>query len=423
MRSKPRLLGWFGMKTIAAWLSAIIILVFGAGLVLVIREFRALGSLSFTKSVEVTTPGQDRGYYYRFKASLAYKGEPLDFDIVVGCNVRITTYKDNDRTVEIGLIPTIYGLKMKDGHGIVVRPPQACNGETTENGKVPKTLLPLIATFESADQPWSGVAYASDDAYDSPLSELKFFGATISKATREEWQEWRQNEAPKNFVTYALLGINAKNHWDAPYWKPGYRVMATDCLAGSRVKIPDSLRDMINGFWPADRPTYWYPGGDAGRELWRTAYHPKKPPLFEGNRFKDYLDNGWRNGLSRRAPGAVIFFRNSVSGEVYPARTDHSINKLGDDPDLPTEMTAKRKPSWSDIEIKPELRGFAFCEGTAVTIWRTPFQNIRYANRVNGEEINEQQAIWGTNFFYAFERDEYVIFARQYGLADSFAAL
>jgi hypothetical protein len=64
-------------------------------------------SQSFTKSVEV-----DRSRYYRLKVNLAYKDQPLVFDIVVGCNVRVTRYKDNDRTVEVGIAPFAYGLKM-----------------------------------------------------------------------------------------------------------------------------------------------------------------------------------------------------------------------------------------------------------------------------------------------------------------------
>jgi hypothetical protein len=189
-----------GVRMVVAASAVIVLLVLGTGLVKVIELARFLfGGLSFTKSVEVTAPDQDRSYYYRFKASYAYKGEPLDFDIVVGCNVRVTTYKDNDRTVEIGIAPMIFGLKMKDGRGVVVRPPEACQGETTENGKVPATLLPLVVTYENADQPWIGLAYASEDAYESPISELKFFGATISRATREEWQEWRRTGAPKKF--------------------------------------------------------------------------------------------------------------------------------------------------------------------------------------------------------------------------------
>lgn len=44
------------------------------------------GPWSFVKSVEY-----DRGTFYRLKVDVAYKGEPVAFDIVVGCNVRITT--------------------------------------------------------------------------------------------------------------------------------------------------------------------------------------------------------------------------------------------------------------------------------------------------------------------------------------------
>jgi hypothetical protein len=119
------------MKKVAPWAIVIILLVFGAELALpLIGEVRALlGGWSFTKSVEVISPDQDRGYYYRLKVNLAYKGEPLDFDIVVGCRVRITTYKDNDRTVEVGVVPTVFGLKTKDEQGVAVhtqRLPVAC---------------------------------------------------------------------------------------------------------------------------------------------------------------------------------------------------------------------------------------------------------------------------------------------------------
>src|SRR5215203_5316953 len=50
---------------------------------------------SFTKSVE-----RDRGVHYRLKVKLTYKGEPEDFDIVVGCNLLQINYKDNSRTVK-----------------------------------------------------------------------------------------------------------------------------------------------------------------------------------------------------------------------------------------------------------------------------------------------------------------------------------
>ena len=54
--------------------------------------------LSFVKSIK-----QDHGTYYRLKVKLAYKGEPQDCDIVVGCNVRVINYKGGGNTYEAGL--------------------------------------------------------------------------------------------------------------------------------------------------------------------------------------------------------------------------------------------------------------------------------------------------------------------------------
>jgi len=48
------------------------------------------------------------------------------------------------------------------------------------------------------------------------FSELKFFGAIISKATHEQWEDWRRAGAPKNFVTCELLALNDKTRWEHP---------------------------------------------------------------------------------------------------------------------------------------------------------------------------------------------------------------
>jgi len=419
------------MKTLPSLIFGSVVVLLGLGLMLLFSQpWLVFGALmSFTKSVKVTTPGEDRGYYYRFRASYDYKGEPLDFDIVVGCRVKITTYKDNDRTVEVGVVPTLFGLKTRDQHGVAVQVPQACKGETTQNGRVPKTLLPLVVTYQRADEPWSGVAYASEDAYNNPRSELKFLGSTIARATREEWQAWRETEAGKNFITYEVLGINPANMWDFPKWKPGLRVMASQCLSISRVKLSDTVRTVVTSGWPLSKPSYWFPDERTRQSLWDIAYGPNKPPLIDGNRFQDFLESGspGLNGLARREPGAVIFFSRQVEGDVYPAHTDLSINRLEPTGELAAEMRAKERLDYSAAEIKPELRGFAFCDSSIVSINGAPQWPPKYlyrnVNRVNGEAISEQLAKYGTNYSIAFERDEYIIFLRIYELASSFAKL
>jgi hypothetical protein len=415
------------MKTVTVWIIVIVLLVLGAGLLPVIDELRAFGSLAFTKSVKVTSPGQDRGYYYRFEASLAYKGEPLDFNIVVGCNVRVTTYKDNDRTVEVGVAPMVYGLKMKDGRGVVIRPPVACQGETTENGKVPAALLPLLVTYENADQPWFGLAYASEDAYESPISELKFFGATISKATPEEWQEWRKIEAPKNFVTYELLGINAKNVWDKPNWKPGYRAMSSMCTGFSWVRLPDSVRDAIRPYWPASTPRFWYGSEEARRTFYSAGDYQLGKVSFEGTPLREYFPTVEAiYGVPRHKPGGLVVYTRHVGGDLYPAKSDISLDRLNDEGELPAEIRAKSRKSWADATVDPKLKGFAYCdrvnnldgEPSSISVIQL------LATRINGEPISEEALTWHQDQFdYAFERDEYVFFYKLYPMVSLFSGL
>lgn len=378
--------------------------------------------LSFTKSVDVNSAGQDRASYYRFKARLAYKGEPLDFDIVVGCNVRVTTYKDNDRTVEVGVAPVVYGLKMKDGRGVVVRPPEACQGETTENGKVPAALLPLIVTYENADQPWFGLAYVSEDAYESQISELKFFGATISKATREEWQEWRRTEAPKNFITYELLGINEKNRFDKPHWRPGFRAMSSQCTGFSWVRLPESVREAIRPYWPSSKPRYWYPSEDARRVFYSAGDFHLGKVWFEGHPLREYFPTEaiFFAGLPRHTSGALIFFSGRVAGNIYPAASDLSIDRLDFAGELPAEIKTKSKKSYADVTVDPKLKGFAYCDRVegidSVPSAISGPQPLM--NRVNDEPIDEELPLHGVQFDYAFERDEYVFFYKRYPMVN-----
>ena len=148
-----------------------------------------LGNWNFTKSVE-----RDNSTYYRLKVSLTYKGEPQNFDIVVGCNVKQTNYMDGGRTLEVGLFPSVFGRRMSDGKGLVVRPPSACNGETTANGKVPGDLLPIVAVFDDAETLAFGTAYLSEDAYDSPMSVLSFGGSTIEPAGPSDFATFRREQ-------------------------------------------------------------------------------------------------------------------------------------------------------------------------------------------------------------------------------------
>jgi hypothetical protein len=376
---------------------------------------------SLTKKVEV-----DRGYFYRLIVNLAYKGEPLTFNIVVGCNVRTTIYRDNDRTVEMGVVPMAYGLKMRDGRGIVVRPPEACQGETTENGRVPATLLPLIVTYENADAPWFGLAYASDDAYESSRSELKFFKATISRAARAEWEEWRRTEAPKNFVTYELLGVTPENRFKHTRWVQGRHFMGYDCQAFARVPLPERARAVVREHWPASRPAYWYPDSATEGALLDKNRAGGAVLPYARTPYERWSGGEPGFGMARRAPGALIFFSARVAGDVYPARSDLTLSKLDQDGNFPPNILAKPRLVWADAEIKSDLLGFGYCDRVH-DIANLPFYNrgpaTQYENRINRQAIDSKLFRPINEPSVVLQGDEYMFFYRPYTINTLFGGL
>jgi hypothetical protein len=223
-----------------------------------------LGRWSFTKSVDV-----NKGYFFRLKVSLAYKGEPQDFDIVVGCNVRLTTYKDNSNTYEAGLVPTVFGRRMSDGAGLVIRPPDACRGQTTANGKVPKEFIPLIIVYDDADTLAFGTAYATEDAYHNPLSVLTFTRATIETATRADFDAFRARET--NIVTPQMYFGMSPPELKKRNLPPPQFMFGEECHGYARYRFVGDARAIVHGLWPSDHPRYWSPdtdGQDAIRAKW-----------------------------------------------------------------------------------------------------------------------------------------------------------
>ena len=97
------------------------------------RERPLSGHSSFTQKAEI-----DRGTCWLEKVDFAYKGEPEHFNIVISCNVLNIRYKDSSGACKPPLVPTVYGQRMSDGKAVVVRPPDACSGDMTANGRVPE---------------------------------------------------------------------------------------------------------------------------------------------------------------------------------------------------------------------------------------------------------------------------------------------
>jgi hypothetical protein len=252
MRTK----GFFFLVVLAAAALAAIVVVKQSPL------YQALiGNWDFVKSAS-----RDTGIYYRLKVKLTYKGEPQDFDIVVSCDVRQTNYMDGGRTVEVGLTPTVFGRRMSDGKGLVVRPPRACRGETTENGGIPPDLMPLVIVYDDAETLAFGTAYLTDDAYESSLSVLQFGGATIERADRAAFDKFRREQA--NLVKRPSFLTSQSPAALKQYGLSAVRIpMGILCYAYARFRITTYAQQRVGQLWPIEHPRYWRPLTDESPEV------------------------------------------------------------------------------------------------------------------------------------------------------------
>ncbi len=379
---------------------------------------KALFGWSFTKSVRV-----DHGTYFRLKVKLAYKGEPQDFDIVVGRNALQINYKDGSTTSEVGLVPTVYGRRMSDGKGLVVRPPDACHGETTANGNVPPNFMPVVVVYDDADTLAFGTAYISDEAYLSPLSVLTFGGATVEAAKREEFDTFRR-DGPSNLVSrdsyhsYQNAEIVAKMGLAKVY--PAFGRV---CYAYQRFLIPATLKERVRKYWPEDRPDYWMPPtyplqaeafGDfrdtpVQRDTGGTFQVPRQ--FYSGDTMADH-------GVARSSGGGVLRGPPEgypIAASFYPINGgDAAWTEWPPEPDAWLDYI-RRKPEpiiATEVDIRGgQERGFAYCYVKMDSV-RSESGKLLAAKKavynVDGQSIRGTPEVWRWTFLPWFAyRDEY----------------
>jgi hypothetical protein len=396
-------------------------------------QTQSAGGSGFTKSVEV-----DRGTYFRLKVKLAYKGEPQDFDIVVGCNVRQINYKDNSRTVEVGLVPTLFGRRMSNGKGLVVRPPNACGGQTTANGQVPSDLLPIAVVYDDAETLAFGVAYLSEDAYENPLSVLTFGGATIENANKAEFEEFRRTQPnlvkPASYHTpRGLPPLKERNL--APAAVP----MGTGCYGYARFRLVGDELQHAREMWPAEHPRFWRPARNAqsAEALNPATYNRPMQTDREGGPLRPRyelmpgLNNEVANlGMPTRRGGGVV--RGKVGG-AFPISYYPDIGGWialpwpSNPPGLAASLLRDGPHIGASIDFRGgQTRGFAYCRpsvgifptGTTFADYPDPtkdpahqYVRMPVTDRVDGIEVQAPPELPRGGFDgppFIVERDEFI---------------
>ncbi len=395
-----------------------------------VSDFDIPGNWSFTKDIR-----QFEGRFFRMVVKLDYQGEPQTFDFVVGCQVKSILYQDGSRSRDVGFIPAVYGRRMKDNKAVVIRPPDVCNGETTTGGEVPAAFMPLIVVYDNADALDMGLAYLSDDAYDSPESDLKFHSAEILASSRAEFDADGKSGVP-NLIT-------REKFWsaqpDGVALAEGLRAIrpqySKTCTFAQRYRLPDIVRERAREFWPATRPVYWFPASydeeqailkglfstnnESNREYWVQPEAGGERHMISSFRFSalDY-------GMARRNVEDWIhptpFGRRTESKPIvayYPVTSSISQRNWPTDPTQWDQFVADLKDPTARIigTAGGRNRGFGACwslrydhlnkhtmKSLAQVLGHTTVDGSRVYSRT-GERVT---GVGGPDFI--FEKDEYV---------------
>ncbi|WP_300395705.1 hypothetical protein [Henriciella sp.] len=143
--------------------------------------------------------GRPVGFFYSLKADFKLKetGETVSFDYVVACNYTAFENIHTTDTAFTALAPEMMYQPAGDRHAIAITTIDMCEGDRWEpytsdpqkgQERIPEDLRPLAIWFDDIEDLSQGWGYKTDDAYESPLAKIEFVGASVEKATLEEWK-------------------------------------------------------------------------------------------------------------------------------------------------------------------------------------------------------------------------------------------
>lgn len=366
------------------------------------------GNPSMTKAVD----NRPQGYFYRFKASFSHKGEPLEFDYVVACDIRITSYRGGGTSNDSTFAPKIMMMPTGDGAAVMVRTIRACKGETTENGRAPEDLFPMAIWFDDVNDMTFGWGYASEDAYESDFSQLEFHGATIEVSNRMEWETWRESAA-KDFKTIGMIttpwGMTYNEPWYGRGRKKPYddsrRFVARLCRGYYRQKIPKNIADEIAEKSPSGRSQYWSPERNIEGDV-RAIIETGKYSAESSRRFIFGQSPPSSYGLpTRKGMGTVRYWGKAYPREVYPMlpRSRSTIPTI----DKPADEYPRRL-----LFRTGSMKGFMACGGDArgdkfIRHLDSDFLTKKHPVYVDDELVQNSQSSSGLPSLI-FGRDGYV---------------
>lgn len=282
-----------------------------------------------------STPSAKNGsYFFRLTAKYIHGGEHVDFDIVVGCAVRVTAYGNDSESYDAFRDPIFFVVPTLDGGAVMQIVPNACRGETSENGDVPKDFLPGAIWFESKKDMTLGIAYVSEEAFAQTNAKLKFLGAAIHSASRADWEAFRPTAAqnllsPKPFIYGKDPPSDpeiAAHLWDREKlasWMP-----RLSCMGYRQFQLTDpAAREILSQYWSSSRPRFWAPAQTRfGEILSRLSFNNKLQ--VNGHKMREYFSIYEQGGFPTTARGGMLRSGHPWSHlppTFYPLRADDGL--------------------------------------------------------------------------------------------------
>lgn len=360
-------------------------------------------------------PDKISGEFFRFTVDVLYKGQPLRIEYPVACKFNISRNIDGDRSVDgASLAPSVFGVETPDGGALVIKTPNFCDySKAIDANEVPSSYNPLIVHYQDAKSPTFGLGYYGAEAFDSPISVMKFTGSKTERISGEEFADWRQKNPHANWVTYERMNANP-NIFNRTDWKPGDRHLATVCRGGVLYPLPQEAKDIIQDAWEdLGKPKYW---SDKNKQMnvWTMGYVPLKEPSFGQRMNKRFGYNG-----------------DQEKGIIYPSETDFDMNRTDSNGKLHLKATPRSTNFYAirekmdklgvraNIVTRPEFRGFFFCnshddEHVTASSLKNAFEDYRGGiYQLDGLELQGKEGLvphpWWPISWLAFIDDEYLV--------------
>jgi hypothetical protein len=397
------------------------------------------GVLMRPMAVKPVVEVADYGYFYRLNVKVSHQDEMFDMNIVVTCNPA--------RLKQFGIVmfrtqvPIFYAERTKNNHAIGVRPTLGCDGHTTENGGAPPDLLPAIRWYPDADDMTFAILYATEDAYTNPLSQLKLHGATMHKATLEEFLAFQEAAKTKSIVP--VDGSLASRPADDLIVKaldekaPKLKFIGAelDCEAVAKLELSEATREIFRKYWPAHKPKFWSLDDELFDKLWQEALSQpgqtfwRRNPLINDKHPSDFARDfagPGTDGFRTRAGGGALrvfsngrvrpennIFRNDVP-TLYPVQYSASFKFYEPNDPLRPMWARIDMPMWARIDMQGgNTQGFAYCQYPSSGLGkRIPSYETRPFQTFLDQELISTRPPSGSTVLYrsprVFEHDQFL---------------